>query len=120
MNMIESIKQDRKICTTGKIQIVDMYEEGWSIDTEGENSAVGIGTDLAGPIAIYAVPEAFGMDDELDANVRRALRGPEMEEALLAANDMANAVDFMNEGGGEQAVHALMTSLNKFRELTKT
>ncbi|AGG91216.1 hypothetical protein SUBG_00046 [Sulfitobacter phage pCB2047-C] len=92
MSMIEDIKRDREICTKGKMQIVDAYDEGWSIDTDGENSAVGIGTDLAGAIAIYAVPEAFGMDDELDANVRRALRGPDMEAALIAAEELADAV----------------------------
>lgn len=71
---------------------VDLSEYGWSLDTEGENTYCGIGTSLAGPIAIVAVPLAFGMDDELDANVELITLAPTLARRVIAAEKLAEAL----------------------------
>lgn len=76
---------------------IDLHEYGWSFDTDGENTYCGLGTSLAGPIAIVAVPSAFGMDDELDANVALILLAPTLARRVIAAEKLAGAFRWVDE-----------------------
>lgn len=66
----------------------------------------------------------YGRDDIKERlarlwNTRAAMQPTvaDMEAALIAAKELADAVDFVNEGGGQTATSQLMACLNKFRAL---
>lgn len=103
----------------------ETWDNGWSIDTEGENSAVGVGVDNASedrPLAIVAVEQAFGMDHILDANARLISRAPDLAALALAGKRLADAVkhqremvcqDFDMQLKTVQAVDAALTAFRK-------
>lgn len=119
MNLIERIKRDRQEGTPGQWIKVDASEDDWYLNTDTDNSQIAIGTDLAGPIAIFAVPDAFTMDAELDANVNRALSVDSYETALLAAERMAEAADWFAKNFAGPRGAELVEAIAVFRETLK-
>lgn len=96
MNIIEAIKKNREAGTPGPwMAPYETWDNGWSLDTDSENSYVGIGPACEDqdqtPIAITAV-ESLRKDDELDANAARIARVPELEEIALAAAELMEQV----------------------------
>ena len=114
MNLIERIKRDRQEGTRGQWIKVDASEDGWSLNTDTDNSQIAIG-----PIAIFAVPDAFTMDVELDANVNRALSVDSYETALLAAERMAEAADWFAKNFAGPRGAELVETIDAFRETLK-
>lgn len=96
MSITDLIKKDREAGTPGPwMAPYETCDNGWYLDTEGENSYVGIGPVCEGqdqtPIAITAV-ESLWKDDKLDANAARIARVPELEEIALAAAELVEQV----------------------------
>lgn len=117
MNIVDLIKQNREAGTPGKWQApYETCDNGWYLDTEGENSYVGIGPACENqtqiPIAITAV-ESLRQDNKLDANAARIALVPDMEEVVLAAADVV--VDYGN-GVEVEAMKRLETLLRQYRD----
>ena len=102
MNMIEQIKADRKIGTEGP----------WDV-TDGMQSRP---IEVAGCVIAH-FSNYSDAPPHRRVNTLRIARVPDMEAALIAANDLADAVDFMNESGCQTAVSQLMMCLDKFRSV---
>lgn len=136
MSLIDDIKRDREAGTPGRwVSPYELYDNGWELETGGENTYVGIGPKCAGqskpPVAITAVESAFGRDAVVDANARRIARVPDMEAALLAADRLAYEAGFLNSAsplGGysdrqlsiDRAVVAdILKALAAYREAVK-
>lgn len=87
----------------------DFMDHGWSLDTEGENSCVGIGHNGA-PLIVHCVEQAFGLDELQLADASLIASAPAMAdriEALEAENarlrealhPFADAADEADEWG---------------------
>ena len=89
MTLIDKIKADREWGSNGPF-FADS-DTDWCLDTSGENSCYYINS-ADGPWAVVAVESAFGEDNRNDADMRRVCRIPDMEAALLAAEELARLV----------------------------
>jgi len=113
MNMIEQIKEDRDKRTQGAWSSDPKFwsevnaENGLSVlscwHEQAENQKIRITG--VNPVSL----------EESAANARCAARYPDMEAALIAADELAKAVDFMNESGCQTAVSQLMMCMASFR-----
>lgn len=102
MSMIEDIKRDREAGTPGP----------WSKTVNSGEVATQDGTWVG-----RAVDAATG---EGQANARRIARVPSMEAALLAAEELADAVDEWGaKGRTEATAAALNTALGNYRAATE-
>lgn len=96
MSIIDDIKADREAGTGGDwVHDYETFDNGWTLDTEGENTYTGIGPKCDDqsktPIAIVAVESAWGLDELLNANARRIARVPQLEAIVLAADKVVEA-----------------------------
>lgn len=59
----------------------DFMDHGWSLDTEGENSCVGIGHNGA-PLVVHCVERAFGLDELQLADAFLIASAPSMADRI--------------------------------------
>ena len=103
MNMIEQIKADREQEQPGPWNVTDGMQSG-PIEVAG--------------CVIAHFSNYSDAPPHRRVNTLRIARVPDMEVALIAADELANAVDFMNETGCQTAVRQLMMCLADYRAAT--
>jgi hypothetical protein len=91
----EAVKAALEGATPGPwVAPYETWDNGWSIETDGENSAVGIGVDCKDenrPIAITAVEQAFGADHIVDANADLIAMAPALARDWLRLKKVEEA-----------------------------
>jgi hypothetical protein len=106
MTLITDIRKDREVGSGGAWE--------WRVDTDNIRALMTGGRIAAGWIAFAHDPEntvgdADGEEDhrqEAEANMARIARVPEMEAALLAADELAQAIeDLISESDGVGGLH---------------
>ncbi|MBO9437306.1 hypothetical protein J7354_01400 [Sulfitobacter sp. R18_2] len=113
MSMIDAIRKDREAGTRGPWKVVDCdslgercthyYQEVWNQETD----------------ILVTTEVTRAHNDGGRANVRRCARVPDMEAALLAAEELADAVDEWGaKGRTEATAAALNTALGNYRAAT--
>lgn len=116
MSMIEDIKRDREAGTPGP----------WGNGRTGEEQRLILSRGGKGRyvcnVQIFQTPRHMGLweEDSREANARRIARVPELEAALLAAEELADAVDEWGaKGRTEATAAALNTALGNYRAATE-